>query len=234
MLWLLLLIVFLGGIVLLALGDTGTLFGFDQTTLFGLVTGFALLLWVGGSLAGAYRGRLGQAARDIAIWLGLILVLVAGYGFRDELSFIGRRVAGELMPAGEAVSVETSKRGETSIRIRKRMDGHFVARMDVNGAKVAMLVDTGATTVTLTAADARAVGLDVDRLSFTIPVQTANGTGYRAAVRLKAVSIGPIRFDSVEAMIAPAGALNQSLLGMSFLKRLRSYEFAGDFLTLRG
>lgn len=233
MLWLLLVIIFIGGIVLFALGDQGTVAGLDQSALFGIIAGGALFIWVASSLAGAYRGRLGQAARDIAVWLGLILALVAGYGFRDEISLVGRRIAGELLPAGEALSVEQSKSGETSIRIRKRPDGHFVARTQVNGAAVTMLVDTGATTVTLTASDARAIGLDVDKLAFTVPVQTANGTGYRASVRLKAVSIGPITFQGIDAMIAPAGALNQSLLGMSFLKKLRSYEFSGDFLTLR-
>lgn len=234
MLWLLLVMIFIGGIALMAMGDSGTIGGLDQSSLFGLIAGAALLIWVASSLAGSYRGRLGQAARDMAVWLGLILALVAGYGFREEIGVVGRRIAGELIPAGEAVSVETSKAGETSIRIRKRPDGHFVARTQVNGAAVSMLVDTGATTVTLTANDARAIGLDLDKLAFTIPVQTANGTGYRASVRLKALSIGPITFQGIEAMIAPAGALNQSLLGMSFLKRLRSYEFSGDFLTLRG
>jgi aspartyl protease family protein len=233
MLWVLLLIVAAGGIVLISMGDAGTIAGLGASSIFGLVAGIALLIWVGGSLGGSYRGRLGQAARDLAVWLLIALALVTGYSYRQEIATISRRVTGELLPPGEALSVETGKAGETAIRIRKRSDGHFVARTQVHGAPVNMLVDTGATTVTLTAADARAIGLDVEKLAFTIPVLTANGTGYRAPVRLRAVSIGPISFDGIDAMVAPAGALNQSLLGMSFLRRLRSYEFSGEFLTLR-
>jgi aspartyl protease family protein len=55
-----------------------------------------------------------------------------------------------------------------------------------------------------------------------------------ARVRLDNVAIGPLDRRKVEALVAKPGALTQSLLGMSFLSRLRSYEFSGDFLTLRG
>jgi aspartyl protease family protein len=67
-----------------------------------------------------------------------------------------------------------------------------------------------------------------------VPVQTANGLAYAAAVRLNQVAIGSIVLDGVDALVARPGALKESLLGISFLRRLRSYEFSGDFLTLRG
>ena len=65
------------------------------------------------------------------------------------------------------------------------------------------------------------------------PVQTANGTTYAASIRLKTLSVGPIRMTEVEALVSKPGALKDSLLGMTFLNRLRSYEFSGDFLTFR-
>jgi aspartyl protease family protein len=65
-------------------------------------------------------------------------------------------------------------------------------------------------------------------------VITANGTTYAAHVRLRSVALGSIVVDRVDALVAPPGALKESLLGMNFLNRLRSYEFSGDFLTLRG
>jgi aspartyl protease family protein len=105
--------------------------------------------------------------------------------------------------------------------------------MQVNGAPVAMLVDTGASTVVLRPSDARLAGVDVDKLNYSVPVQTANGTAYTAAVRLRDVSIGPIHVDTVDALVARPGVLNESLLGMNFLRRLRSYEFSGEFLTFR-
>ncbi len=67
-----------------------------------------------------------------------------------------------------------------------------------------------------------------------MPVLTANGRTLAARVRLKRVAIGPLDRNKVEALVAQPGALTQSLLGMSFLSRLRSYEFSGDFLMLRG
>ena len=66
-----------------------------------------------------------------------------------------------------------------------------------------------------------------------MPVQTANGTTYAAAVRLRQLVVGPIQVENVDALVAKPGTLKDSLLGMTFLNRLRSYEFSGDFLTLR-
>jgi aspartyl protease family protein len=97
-----------------------------------------------------------------------------------------------------------------------------------------MLVDTGATTVVLKPADAERAGIDLSTLAYTMPVDTANGTTFAAPVRLKSLSVGPIEVRDIEALVAAPGNLKESLLGMSFLKRLRSYEFSGDYLTLRG
>jgi aspartyl protease family protein len=113
-------------------------------------------------------------------------------------------------------------------------NGHFVARAAANGTSMSMLVDTGASTVVLTPTDAERAGIDTASLAFTTPVSTANGTTFAAPVRLKSVSVGPLEVRDVEALVAKPGALSENLLGMSFLKRLRSYEFSGDFLTLRG
>ena len=63
---------------------------------------------------------------------------------------------------------------------------------------------------------------------------TANGRAMAARLRLDSVAIGPVDRQKVDALVAQKDALTQSLLGMSFLSRLRSYEFSGDFLTLRG
>jgi aspartyl protease family protein len=56
---------------------------------------------------------------------------------------------------------------------------------------------------------------------------------YAAPVRLRNLAVGPIVIPQVEALVAQTGTLKESLLGMTFLSRLRSYEFSGDFLTLR-
>jgi aspartyl protease family protein len=108
-----------------------------------------------------------------------------------------------------------------------------VARTQVNGVPVTMLIDTGASTVVLKPSDARLAGIDVGSLKYSVPVRTANGTAFAAAVRLRRVAVGPIVLNGIDALVSAPGALDQSLLGMSFLRRLRSYEFSGEFLTLR-
>ena len=233
MLWFLLLVLAGGGLVLFLMGDQGTIAGLEPAAIAALVAGGALLIYFAASFAGAYRGRAFQAFKDITIWALIALALVAVYSFRDEVTYVARRVAGELLPPGESVTMESNQRGDHAVRIRRRPDGHFSVRMQVNGAPVAMLVDTGASTVVLRPSDARLAGVDVDKLNYSVPVQTANGTAYTAAVRLRDVSIGPIHVDTVDALVPRPGVLNESLLGMNFLRRLRSYEFSGEFLTFR-
>lgn len=192
-----------------------------------LVALYAILLMAGSG------NSLGRSMKHIGIWAVLILVLVAGYSYRGELGQIVNRMGGELSPPGTGYQV-TEPGGEIAVRLRRRPDGHFVARGEVNGATTTLLVDTGASTVVLKPADAERAGIDVTELSFTAPVRTANGTAYAAPVRLRSINIGGILLQDVEALVTKPGTLNESLLGMSFLRRLRSYEFSGDFLTLRG
>lgn len=233
-LWIGLVLLALAGIALVLRADQGDIAGLEPSTFAALTAGIALLIFLGASLAGSYRGRLGQAAKDFFVWTCLALALVAGYSFKDELTGIAYRIAGELSPPGSTLTVESTPTGERAVRIRRRLDGHFGANVSVNGTSVTMLVDTGASTVVLKQTDARKLGLDTSDLRYSVPVQTANGVAYAARVRLRSVSVGPITLTQVEALVAQPGTLRESLLGMTFLSRLRSYEFSGDYLTLRG
>lgn len=198
-----------------------------------MTIGGSIMLLLALSLLAGYRGRFGEAMRHLAVWVTIGLGLIAGYAYRDELTSVAYRVAGELLPPGQTIQVETVPGQETAVRIRRRGDGHFIARTDINGSAATMLVDTGASSVVLRPADAERAGIEVRRLTYSVAVQTANGTTYAAPVRLKSISVGPIRMRDIEALVAKPGTLKESLLGMSFLRRLRSYEFSGDFLTLR-
>lgn len=232
--WLPMVIIALGGIILVAMGSSDRIFGLQAEVLGPLVVALALLAFIGRSTFAQYAGRYGEAIRDLAVWLGVALALVAGYSYRQEFTDIAGRITGELTPPGEAVTVEGRTNGERAIRIRRRADGHFIAHAMIDGVRVPMLVDTGASTIVLRTPDATALGIDTRTLSFSVPVQTANGTAYAAAVRLRRISIGPIELQGLDALVTPPGALQESLLGLNFLRRLRSYEFSGDFLTLRG
>ena len=231
--WVALVLLLVAGAALLMRGETDTIAGIDASDAAIAMAGLATIIFVGSTLIGGYRGRPGQAIRDTVTWALLGLFLVGGYSYREEIFALGHRIVGELAPPSSIVRADSQQEGERAVRIRRRPDGHFLARTTINGTSLTMLVDTGASTVVLRPADAQTLGIDVAKLRFTVPVQTANGTTYAAKVRLKRVSVGPIGFNEIEALVAKPGTLKDSLLGMSFLNRLRSYEFSGEFLTLR-
>ncbi len=186
------------------------------------------------TMLGHERSRPMQALRYLLIWTVIGFGLVAGYSYREELSGVVARVAGELAPAGQTIAVASDEKGASAVRVRRRFDGHFVVRGAVNGQSMTLLVDTGATTVVLKPTEAARAGIDLNHLGYTVAVHTANGTTYAAPVRLRSIAIGPLVLENVEALVAKPGTVNENLLGMSFLTRLRSYEFSKDYLTLRG
>lgn len=214
----------------------------DPAFLSGLGTGEIVTLAVGLLLAGFYivsmigdgQTRPMQAMRYAITWLAIGFGLIAGYSYRQEITAVVNRVGGELAPSGQIIATETNEEGETSVRVRRRLDGHFAVRASVNGQSMTLMVDTGASSVVLKPADAERAGVDVSKLSYTVAVDTANGTTYAAAVRLRTLAVGPLLVRNVDALVARPGAVKENLLGMSFLRRLRSYEFANDYLTLRG
>ena len=119
-------------------------------------------------------------------------------------------------------------------RFRSRArGGDFSVRVEVNGARVPMLVDTGASSVVLTAEAARTAGLPVDLLKYDVPIETASGRAQAAAVVLDRVAIGNIAERRVPALVSAPGVLKTSLLGMSFLNRLESFEVRGGQLVMR-
>ncbi len=215
-------------------GSQGASEGLEGGQVVYIIASGALVLLYLATLSSDYRGRWAAALKHAAVWIVLLLALVTGYAFRDEVKLALNRVAGEVLPPGEALAVEDAAPGERAVRLRRQGDGHFSARADVNGASMKLLVDTGASTVVLRATDAEKAGVDLALLAFSVAVDTANGVAYAAPVRIRRLGIGPIVLDDVEALVAKPGSLKESLLGMSFLKRLRSYEFSGDFLTIRG
>ena len=107
--------------------------------------------------------------------------------------------------------------------------GHVVLDAVVNGAPVRMLVDTGASLVTLTPADARAAGINPANLAYSGRVQTAKGTARMAPVTLREIRIGQLSIYDVSASVLEPDV---SLLGMSLLSRLQGYEMRDGKLTI--
>jgi aspartyl protease family protein len=110
--------------------------------------------------------------------------------------------------------------------------GHFAADVDIDGHRLRMLVDTGASYVALTNADAASLGLHPSNADFRIPISTANGVSHVAQAHLWRVSIGGVTIYDVDALVSPPGVLQQSLLGMSALRKLRNFEISGGRLVL--
>ncbi len=225
----------LSAIAFMIIGDPERALGISDTELVRLVTGTALLIVIGSSLAMTYRGRASLALKQAVLWLGMAMFLIVGYTYRAEFQVAGHRVLGELLP-GTPVALRTSEENADNsgiVAITANRHGQFSVSTTVNGTYVEMILDTGATQVVLTDFDARRIGIDVDALSYHVPVKTANGTTHTAAVRLDDVSVGPIVVSKVRALIARPDDLGSSLLGMSFLKSLSSFEIKGDQVILR-
>jgi aspartyl protease family protein len=116
--------------------------------------------------------------------------------------------------------------------IQRSGDGHFYANADVNGRPVRFLVDTGASTIALTMADAQSVGLAVDPSEFSVIGRGASGEVTGKVVTLDSVSIDGKSANGVRAAILADG-LEVSLLGQSYLSQLSQVKIEGDQLELR-
>ncbi|AZO47020.1 MAG: TIGR02281 family clan AA aspartic protease [Mesorhizobium sp.] len=228
--WILMVVIGAGALLLMLNDSAGSTFGVDNYD-------FSRLIWLGafGTLIGAgllRSGRpLGDIARNLGTWAAIVLALIAGYQYRYELQDVASRVTAGLIPGSPlALGVED---GHATVTLDKADNGHFEARILVNGAAVRAVVDTGATSIVLTAEDAQAAGFNPAALNFTISVSTANGMARAAAVKTDEVAIGGIVRKDMAVMIAAPGMLGQSLLGMNFIGSLSGFDVRGDRMVLR-
>ncbi len=228
-LWIILGLVGAALILLIINNDQGSFMGMSNDQF-----ASAMFLGIWATLIGAAiiprSGGLGAAARNAAIWIIVILVLMAGYVYRFDLQDIGSRMTAGLIP-GSPVSSQTSD-GRNQVMLIRDNNGHFEVTAQVNGQAIRLLVDTGASSVVLTHEDALRAGIDVASLSYSIPVSTANGMTQAARARLNALDIGEIRRNNLAVMVAREGNLSTSLLGMNYLETLWSFEIRGDRLIL--
>jgi aspartyl protease family protein len=218
----------LGGLALFLLQQNGNgfgeLIGIDSASTQAKIAAVI----IAGLLAFALsRQRFSQALRSLLVWGLIVLALALGYTYRLELGEVADRVLAAFVP-GHAVS-----KGRT-VEITRGLSGGFSVSAQINGARVPMVLDTGASAVVLTPEAAKAAGLPLEVLNYSVFVETANGRARAAPVKLDRISIGGITERSVPALIAQPGQLRTNLLGMSFLDRLESWEVRGDRLLLRG
>ena len=157
----------------------------------------------------------------------LVAVSVAGtYFLADNVE------AEEVVIEREMVEAETVKAPIGSMISIPRSKGQFYVHGRVNSGTVHFLIDTGASTVALTPADARKAGIKLHELTFNRPIDTANGRTMGASVILRDVSLGGVRVTNVEAIVLQEG-LKISLLGMTFLGELQKVEVMPEQMVLR-
>lgn len=176
--------------------------------------GGVVLLW----FFAQNRVSLGKVTQQALIW-GLIFVgVIAAVGLWGDIR--------NRMHPGRAVIA-----AENRIELPRAFDGHYYLTARVNGAAVDFVVDTGATAIVLTHADARAAGLDPASLIYIGRANTANGEVRTAPVVLDSIEIGPIHDSGVRALVNE-GEMDRSLLGMNYLQRYSSIEIGGGKLVL--
>ncbi len=117
--------------------------------------------------------------------------------------------------------------------IQRSWDGHFRAIAKINDANVGLLIDTGASLVLLRYDDAERIGIDFDKLDFSVPLTTASGKSYVAPITIDTLKIGNVTVHDVKAAIAERGALHSSLLGMSFLEIIGETVIRKNVMILR-
>lgn len=179
------------------------------------------LLLLGAALAFWFfiqnRDSLNRKLQQAALWALIFVGAIAAYGLWDDISRSGMSAR---------ISAETGE-----ITVPRSADGHYYLTLQVNDTPIRFVVDTGATDMVLTRADAVTAGVDPGDQGFSGRARTANGTVRVAPVRLDTVAIGPVQDRNVRASVND-GEMDTSLLGMTYLHRFSSIQIANGEMIL--
>jgi len=173
---------------------------------------------IGGYFLLANRHQMGRMAQQAAIW---------------ALIFVGVAAAAVLWQDVRSTASNITRFSEDGGRavINRAADGHFHLTLGLNGHPVEFMVDTGASRMVLSIADADRIGIDHTELAFSNRAQTANGIVRTAPIRIDEVRFGQAVDRDVPAEVS-GGAMPGSLLGMSYLSRFATIRIDGDRMTL--
>ncbi|WP_373029661.1 TIGR02281 family clan AA aspartic protease [Sulfitobacter sp.] len=160
-----------------------------------------------------------KTLQQAAVWGMIFIGAAAGYGLWGDIS------------RSSAVPQQSYEAGIGTVTIPRARDGHYYLSMQINGAAIRFVVDTGASDMVLTRADAQRVGLSPDTLNYLGRANTANGEVRTAFVRLNEVQLGTVRDFDVSAVVND-GDMAQSLLGMGYLQRWGRIEISNNELIL--
>lgn len=188
------------------------------------LTGFALVVATG--LWRMRQTRPVKLLRHGALWIALAAGIALGFAYRDEIMGVPQRLS-VAFGTGRPVAV-----GAHELVVSQDAEGAFLIIGKVNGQPVRFMVDTGASETVLAPEDARRLGVDLSGLKFDLPSETANGRGFGARYTASQLEVGPIRLNDFRMEINQA-PMSSSLLGLTFLNRLASFEVRDRKLYLK-
>ncbi|HEV2551360.1 MAG TPA: TIGR02281 family clan AA aspartic protease [Stellaceae bacterium] len=170
----------------------------------------------------------GKSLRLALLLLALSVLGTLGIGYAMRSTPSTRA----LVPARAGVMAPQSRHAiSNELSYRANGHGQFFLEADVNGTPLRFMVDTGATYLSLTPRDAKAIGLSPAMLHYDVAMNTARGVAYAARVSLREVRLGQLTLEDVSALVME-DASDVSLLGMSFLGRLEGYRIRDGVLTI--
>lgn len=175
-------------------------------------------LMVAGWLFTQGKPNWNKTLQHAAAWAFIFGGAIAAYGLWGDIA--------QTVRPQQSVFAE-----ENRIVVPRSANGHYYIRANVNGTPISFVLDTGATSLVLTKADAAASGLDPEALQYHSRAMTANGEVRTAPVRLETMTLGPVTDTNVPAVVND-GEMSNSLMGMAYLERWGKIEIAGNTLTL--
>lgn len=187
-----------------------------------LVYVIAIILFISSAVA---SGKIRKNIKYLLIWAGIFILFFTGYCYRFELAGIRDRVMMELVPS------KGFQEKPDSISFPVSSDGHFYIQAKINSIPIIFLADTGASSIVLSPEDAERIGINLSNLNYDRFYETANGNVRGSSIQISDLKIGEIYLNNIGASVNEAEMRN-SLLGMTFFKRLKGYEVKNDVLTL--
>lgn len=172
--------------------------------------------------------------RSILVFAAIIFLgggILARYTADEFMSRPGTTAQANMVQPPPAPVQPASSYGRR-VTLSGDRSGHFRAEAEVDGRRLAFVVDTGASVVVLRESDAFRVGIRPVPRDYTARVSTANGEVKAAKAKLRRVEIEGITVYDVAALVLPDEALSTNLLGVSFLSRLKRYEYANGRMVL--
>lgn len=190
----------------------------------------------GRSLAGAVL-----KSAEFAIESGVMRNIMIFAAIMIGLGTFMAQMADKMAPAPASASPSarlaampdtTGQAVSRSLSVPQDARGHFATEGRIDGQRIGFMIDTGASVIALNESSAARFGLRPSRNDYRATVTTANGTVKAAPTRLAMVEVGGLIVRDVDAMVLPDEALSENLLGLSFLSKLKRFEFAHGKMVL--